>query len=545
MLAVRGRRILTFWLAFVLGLAALPALAAAGDGKTIVLLGVEGERAPRLKNTLEQMIKSQHEILPGSVYRDAARRLRAEKLTPNNVKKVCAYLKVDGVVDGTVVEDEAGYTFILRLRSAANGIIEKKIPMRLNAPILREPMANKLSNRLLPAIADLPAVDKDGEDATRVAAARTGKRPSDDAPADPEISELGDSDGRGKGRRASAGDDDGDDDDGRRGKRRRTSSRDDGDEDADGEEGGRGDDGERVASSDDGDSDDSSDDSDSSSDSDDGDSDSSIEGSADSLTARQTTPRTTPLLLSAGVSFVGRNLTFAYDGVEGMAPPGFSGSLVPGAYVVGELYPAAFGGERGGVADLGIGFVVDRAIGLTTGALDDAGNVTDVDTSMWRYGVNARYRHNFDDEPNGVSVQAVLGFTSSGFSINKGQAPNGIDVPNVGYRTVDIGGGGRLPLVGKLSFLGEAKVLAPLDAGPIQRTSQYGPATVFGVDAEAGFELQITRSFLARAGARLMLVKLTFDGDGSLDDRDGDGTQDVASASDRYLGGFVTGGYAF
>jgi hypothetical protein len=109
MLAVRGRRILTFWLAFAVVLSALPTLAAAGDGKTIVLLGVEGERTPRLKNSLEQMIKTQHEILPGSVYRDAARRLRAQKLTPKNVKKVCAYLKVDGLVDGTVVEDEAGY----------------------------------------------------------------------------------------------------------------------------------------------------------------------------------------------------------------------------------------------------------------------------------------------------------------------------------------------------------------------------------------------------------------------------------------------------
>jgi hypothetical protein len=412
--------------------------------------------------------------------------------------------------------------------------------MRLNDPVLREPMANKLSNRLLPAIADLPEVDKDGEEATRVAAARRGRSRTEDAESDPEISELGDSGGRGKGRRASAGDDDDDD----RGKGRRASSRDDGDGEEsadDGEESA--DDGERVATSDD-DSDSSSDD-DSGSSSDDSDSDSSIEGSADSLTDRKSSPRTTPLLLNAGVSFAGRNLTFAYDGVEGMAPPGFSGSLVPGAYVVGELYPAAFGGSRGGMADFGIGFVVDRAIGLTTGALDDAGAVTDIDTSMWRYGVNARLRHNFDEERNGVSVHGLLGFTSAGFSINKGQAPNGIDVPNVGYKTIDVGGGARLPLFGMMSFLTEIKVLAPLDAGPIQRNSQYGPATLFGFEAEAGFEYQITRNLLARAGARLNLMKFTFDGDGTLDDRDGDGTQDVASASDRYVGGFVTGGYSF
>ena len=541
MLAVRGRRILTLWLAFAVVLSALPTLAAAGDGKTIVLLGVEGERTPRLKGSLEQMIKTQNEILPGSVYRDAARRLRAQKLTPKNVKKVCAYLKVDGVVDGTVVEDEAGYTFILRLRSAANGIIEKKIPMRLNDPVLRETMANKLSNRLLPAIADLPPVDKDGEDATRVAAARRGKSRTEDAPSDPEISELGDSDGRSKRSRASTRDDD--DDDG--GKRRRSSRDDEDGAESGGEDGDESgdDDGERVASSDD-DSDSSSDD-DSGSSSDDSDSDSSIDGSADSLTSRRTSPRTTPLLLNAGVSFSGRNLTFAYDGVEGMAPPGFSGSLVPGAYVVGELYPAAFGGSRGGMANFGIGFVFDRAIGLTTGALDDAGNVTDVDTAMWRYGVNARLRHNFGEERNGVSVHGLVGFTSAGFSINKGQAPNGIDVPNVGYKTIDVGGGGRLPLFGMLSFLGEVKVLAPLDAGPIQETTEYGPATLFGVDAEAAFEYQITRNLLARAGARLSLMKFTFDGEGTLDDRDSDGTQDVASASDRYLGGFVTGGYSF
>jgi len=541
MTAARGRRLLVFWLAFALLLPA--AVVAAGpDDKTIVMLEVEGEREPRLRKSLERMVKTQHEILPGSTYRDAARRLRAVKLTPNNVKRVCAYLKVDGVLDGTVVQDEDGYKFVVRLRSASDGVIQKQIPMRLAQSRLSEKMADQLAQRLMVAIDDLPAVDKTGQDATRVAGA--GDEDADEPPASKKgkkVAAARPAKGK-KGKKAaivkvgpnevppdqdqveaqtvpSAREDekDGDSDEEEDGDRRRVAMKDGGEEEEGGDEGGD-----------------------------------DVDGSVDSEAASPapaTSLRTTPLLVNLGVSFIGRKLSFDYSGVAEEAPPGYSGSPVPGAYLSGEVYPAAFGGDRGVLANLGVGIVLDRVISLNSAVNDAAGMPVALPTRMWRYGANLRYRHNFGgDEPRGISMHGAVGYNTAGFSINKGDAPGGptsVDVPNVNYKYVDIGIGGRIPIFGQLSFLAEAKFLAPLAAGQIQQPEQYGAASVTGIEGEAVLEYQITSRIHARAGGRLMQLKYSFNGNGTLDDRDANGEKDVSGASDRFLGGFVTGGYSF
>lgn len=577
MLAGQGRIFLSCWLAFGIVLCLAPARARAGD-RTIVLLDVEGEETPRLRQSLERIIKSQHEILPAAAYRDAARRLRAKKLTPNNIKKVCAYLKVDAIVDGTVERDEEGYKLLIRLRSAVSGVIEKKFPVRLVQPRLSAEMADKLAARLMPAIDDLPQVDKDGEDATRVAAARRGRARKGierDEAAGAEQEELSEvkrkgarketgkgkgeevavarqgQGGKGKGKaKGRAIDEDEDDQDaapradrrkGRAGTRKAASAG--GEEEPLAEEDiGEREEGDRVDGSDDlGDEDGDRDEG--------GDGEGDIEGSIDddgSLIATASTPRTTPLLVNVGMSFIGRKLSFSYSGAEGDAPPGFSGIPVPGAYVAGELYPASFSDdeERGALADFGVGFVVDRAIKLNSTHTADMVEVT-LPTRMWRYGLDARYRHNFDAAPNGYSVQASVGFNTAGFAIAKKETAHHIDLPNVNYKYIDAGGGGRIPIAGKLSFLAEAKLLAPLTTGQIQTNKHYGPATVMGFESEAVFEYQFTSNVMARAGGRFMLLDFSFDGDGALDDHDGNGENDIDGATDRYLGGFVTAGYWF
>ena len=110
------------------GLLLLPFVrqAEAASDKYIVMLDIEGERSPRLKKSISRMVKEQYKVMEGSSYRDAARRLRAEKLTPTNVKKVCGYLEADGVIDGTLVKAAEQYKFILRLRSCQTGAITKK-----------------------------------------------------------------------------------------------------------------------------------------------------------------------------------------------------------------------------------------------------------------------------------------------------------------------------------------------------------------------------------------------------------------------------------
>jgi len=606
-MAARGQLFLAF---AVLGGVLLPLArrAEAAADKYIVMLDIEGERSPRLKKSIARMVKEQYKVMEGSSYRDAARRLRAEKLTPTNVKKVCGYLEVDGVVDGTLVKEDGRYKFTLRLRSAVTGAIAKKIPMFINQPSLSQNMADQLEERLLSAIADLPRA---GGGTKAKGGSKFGSDDDDDvAPS------------KKKGKKGKVDDDDEDDDDDQEDEPRKMSKaekraaekkakaealaekkaareeaareakekkarekaekemakkkkakEEDDDEEADDEEEeevtsrskkGKKDKQKKVASKDDDeddegdeptDEDDESDEDepkraamrDAEQDEDDSSNpDLGLEASAAKPTAA-TGVRTTPLLVNAGMSFVGRNLTFKSSAPAEDAPRGYKGKTVPGVYATGELYPMTFAGAKGVLANVGVGFVADRVIKLNSSVSDGMDGTALLPTKQSRYGANLRYRHNFGSGPRGVSLLASVGYNKLTFSIDKSGAPENVivDVPNTSYAYVDPGLGVRVPVAGNLSALAEGKFMAVLDTGQIQTPEQYGAATVTGFDGDLGLEYALGDHFLARAGARLIMLGYSFKGNGVQSDRDGNGSADVGGASDRYLGGYLTAGYAF
>lgn len=618
-MAARGQLFIAF---AVLGGALLPFVrqAEAAKDKHIVLLDIEGERSPRLKKSIARMVKEQYQVMEGSSYRDAARRLRAEKLIPVNVKKVCSYLEVDGVIDGTLVKEDGRYKFTLRLRSAVTGAIAKKIPMYINQPSLSQNMADQLEERLLAAIADLPrpgggtkvkakgrADDDDEDEDTGFVSKKKGKKvkPAADDEDDDEDEEeeaprkMSKAEKRAAEKKAKAAalaekkreekeareeaarearekkerekaekemarknkkkikdeeedeDDDADADDeevavkSKKNKGKKAAAKDDeeaADEDAD-EDSDKDDEDEdspkkRAAMRDAGEQEEDSDDA--------SNPDLGLEKSADKPTAA-TGVRTTPLLVNAGMSFVGRNLSFKSSAPADSAPRGYQGKTVPGVYATGELYPMTFAGAKGALANIGVGFVADRVIKLNSSVSDGMDGTTLLPTKQSRYGVNLRYRHNFGSGPRGVSLMASVGYNRLTFSIDKSGAPDNVivDVPNTAYSYVDPGLGVRVPIAGALSALVEGKFMAVLGTGEIQTPEQYGAATVTGFDGDAGLEYALGDHFLARAGARLIMIGYSFKGNGAQSDRDGNGSADVGGASDRYLGGYLTAGYAF
>jgi hypothetical protein len=561
------------------------------------------------------MIKEQYKVMEGSSYRDAARRLRAEKLTPTNVKKVCGYLEVDGVVDGTIVKEDGRYKFTLRLRSAVTGAISKKIPMFINQPSLSQNMSDQLEERLLSAIADLPrsgggtkiknkskfAADDDEDEDVVAIKGKKGKKArgaddEDDEDEEDEPKKMTRAEKRAADKKAKAAalaekkaaaaeareeaaaearekkerekaekemakkkkkaksDDDDDEDDeaddeevaskSKKGKKdsKKASAKDDDDEADDDEAAVDEDDAEdedepkRAAMRDAGD-----DDADDASNPDLG-----LAKSADRPSA-STGIRTTPLLVNAGVSFIGRNLSFKSSAPADQQPQGYKGTTVPGVYATGELYPATFAGVKGVLANVGVGFVADRVIKLNSSVSDGMDGTALLATKQSRYGANLRYRHNFGNGPRGVSVWGAVGYNRMTFSMDKAAAPENVivDVPNVAYSYVDPGLGVRVPIAGPLSAAVEGKFLAILGTGEIQGPEQYGAAKVTGFDADAALEYAVGDHFLARAGARLIQIGYSFTGNGTLSDRDANGSADVGGASDRYLGGYVTAGYAF
>lgn len=601
-MTARGQLFVAF---AVLGGALLPLAgqAEAASDKYIVMLDIEGERSPRLKKSISRMVKEQYKVMEGSSYKDAARRLRAEKLTPTNVKKVCGYLDVDGIIDGTLVKEDGRYKFTLRLRSAVTGAIAKKIPMFINQPSLSQNMADQLEERLLAAIADLPRagggtkiakgkkskfsdeeedVEEEEEDepkkmtkAEKRAAAKKAKaealaaKKAEEKAAKEEAArekkerekaekEMAKKKKKKKGKSADEDEEDEEDADdeevvvakGKKGKKdkKKASSKDDEDEDDEADEpvdedsedaeDEAEDEPKRAAMRDAGDQDEDRDDA--------SNPDLGVAASAGRPTAA-TGIRTTPLLVNAGASFIGRNLTFNSSAPADQRPQGYKGKTVPGVTATGELYPMGFAGAKGVLANVGVGFVADRVIKLNSSVSDGMDGTALLPTKQSRYGANLRYRHNFGSGPKGVSVWGAVGYNRLTFSIDKSGAPENVtvDVPNMAYSYVDPGLGVRVPVAGSLSALAEGKFMAILSTGEVQNPEQYGAATVTGFDADLALEYALTDHFLVRAGGRLMAIGYKFKGNGELSDRDGNGEADVGGASDRYLGGYLTGGYAF
>ena len=554
-MAARGRLLLSCVALGALLLVAAPPEAAAD--KYIVVMDIEGERGSRIKTSITRMVKSQHEVMRDSNYHTMARRLRAKKLIPVHVKKVCAALKADGVIDGTLVKDDGRYRFTLRLRSGATGAIIKTIPMYINQPSISDTMYDKIEERLLAAIDGLPSLeggkkrrgpervdeDEDFEEEPRVDRKAERKRAAEEKRRAAAERKAAEKEARAEAARKKKEEAE----ERRRARVRKASARDEVDEEAE-DEGGLDD----LDEEDPLDGDQAEDDEEprrtamrDAGEDDDDEPDASVE--AEVSPSAPTSPRTTPVLLHAGVSFVGRNLSFSYAGDEADRPLGYQGNPVPGIFAEGEIYPMAFSNKRGVLANLGVGFVADRVLRLNSAVDDGMGGTALLTTRQSRYGASLLYRHNFGDGPRGVSLTASVGYTKLSFVIDKEAAPAGVivDVPNVSYAYADPGLGVRIPITGPLAALVEGKFLAVLDTGEIQDPNQYGAATVTGFDADAGLEYRIGEHFLARAGARFVMMGYAFKGTGTLTDRDENGEVDVGGASDRYLGGYVTAGYAF
>jgi hypothetical protein len=244
-----------------------------------------------------------------------------------------------------------------------------------------------------------------------------------------------------------------------------------------------------------------------------------------------------------GASFAKRTLSFrsARGLDEQYRPAGYEGGIVPGAYVSGALYPFAFGAGSGAASRLGITFLYDKAFGINSSVIDpNTMEAITVPTVQRRWGVGAAYRMAFGKSPTNPSITLLVGYHKSRFVIDKQASPVEIDVPNTKYTWIDPGVRFRVGLSRPIALYAEARALAVLFTGEVQKPMQYGAATVTGLDADAGIEYWITSRYLLRVGARYTALGYDFKGNGVLSDRDGDGETDVGGALDAYLGGYAT-----
>lgn len=442
--------------------------------------------------------------MSAQAYRNAAKRLRAKKLIPKNIKRVSRYLEADGIVDGSIEPKGGRYTLIIRIRSGKTGLIVKKITLKLSKPNLTTSMETQLKSRLNEGVQALGGGKKSASvEIEESESIRDDEEIGDSTPEPQENDRM-------ERRRAPLEE---------KSNQKNEEAKEENFIDVE------------EANDEGGDED-------------------FVELEPQPKKGDQGENRDGPsprsFYLFGGVGTVKRDLNFNFIQVGNPPeepPVPYIGSFVPTAVVGAEVYPLALAGQTNFLSGLGVVGTYEKALSIQTTLNGEA-----LPTSYDRIRVGGIFRHVFGNSNRSPSIAISAGYNLQNFVIDKNAATSAVvEIPNVEYVYVDPGLVLRLPL-GRLAFFADVRGILILDAGEIQEQSQYGAATITGLDGDVGIELSLTKNFVLRLGARYSRFGYKFQAEGTpanLADRDNDGQLDVPGATDTYLGGYGALGVQF
>lgn len=508
--ATNNRR--RFLIALVaLGLLVSGAGRASAAKKRVALLDFTGPKAAKFQASVLKVLKKSAKVVSQKAFTKAAKKVKDFSMDADSVAKVAKRLELAGVVSGKVAKKKGKYKLTIKVREGQEGeFLEEVVTVSVKAAKLNKAQEKKVARELGALLRELPdAEEAEPEDEGEAEGGDDGDRPVV-AGAEEDVGEEG-AEPKKKGKQL---------------KERTAAASEGGEEEAGGgEEEGGGEESEPPPSG--------------------GEVSKKAEVSSDSQADLDARGRAVDV--AGGLSFCQRTLTFSYDSNLVNTPQGYDGTLVPGLYVTGEVYPMALVNKKDNsfTRHIGLSLVLDKVLLIKSkpAGMDDV----DLPTSQTRYGAGLVYRYNFGSSPTSPTVKVSARYNKLTFSIDESGAPEGvvIDIPDTSYTYIDPGVGLRFPITGAIAALGEARFLFVTKAGQIQQMMQYGTTTITGYDVDLGGEYKLSSSLLVRAGLRYTAMSLKFDGSGELTDRNGDGTQDVTSAKDKYLGLYATAGWLY
>jgi hypothetical protein len=241
-----------------------------------------------------------------------------------------------------------------------------------------------------------------------------------------------------------------------------------------------------------------------------------------------------------GISLLTRSVTFNSTDIP-EAPKSYTQSPVPGARFSGELYPFAFSHPTGPAGGLGIVGDYDQTLSLSLRTPSQPDTLLHATQRHWSVGV--RYRISFGALPTSPTLALGVSYGAREFIVDRTPLAGAqIDLPDVDYKIIEPAALLRIPLGRVVALSIGGKGLLVRSAGAIEDPDQYGDASVYGVEAELGLDLVLGRHIALRVAGELTQIAFSFAGNGTLsNDRDNDPTtQDVAGATDRYIGGVAT-----
>ncbi|HUS66048.1 MAG TPA: hypothetical protein VMZ28_15955 [Kofleriaceae bacterium] len=477
----------------------------AAKKKKVVVLDFKGPKAAPVQKKVVLLIKKMATIVTQAKFTATAKKVKGFKANAAGVAKVAKKLKAHAVVSGKVTKKKAKYKLTIQVREGRSGdYVGDDIVVTMKGGKLTKAHEKKIARELKAIIDDLPAPGKQVEE----------EPPPEEEPV-AEEEEAAPKEEEEEVRVAGA----------------------EGSEEGGAEE-------EEAAPKEDEEKEEEKEDE---KEDDDEKDESSVSKSVKLSSAEQADmdARGRAVDVSAGLAFEKRSLTFAHDGDLVNTPQGYDGAMVPGLYVLGEVYPMALVNKKatGFTRHIGLTLMLDKVLLIKS---KPAGMDVDLPTSQTRFGFGLVYRLNFGTTPTSPTLKIGARYNKLSFTIDESAAPAAmVEIPDVSYTYIDPGVAFRYPFTEKIAANAEAHYLIVSKAGQIQESMQYGTSKVSGFDVDLGGEYKLSDSLLVRAGFRYSAINLTFEGNGTLTNRDADAEQDVQSAKDAYLGIYATAGYLF
>lgn len=136
----------------LLGLLLLSASARAEERKSVAVLDVVG--APRVQLVIQNVVKKTHTLVPLAKWNAAAKRLGAMGRASDEIAMVAGDLKVDAVVTATVKKDKESGTWTLNVsaRHGPTGKAVDKLRYPLKGPRVDPATLKQLANEVGPAV---------------------------------------------------------------------------------------------------------------------------------------------------------------------------------------------------------------------------------------------------------------------------------------------------------------------------------------------------------------------------------------------------------
>jgi hypothetical protein len=220
-----------------------------------------------------------------------------------------------------------------------------------------------------------------------------------------------------------------------------------------------------------------------------------------------------PKFFVEGGAFVtSRGMTFAHDPVDSqMGTPDYPAQGLAGISLGASVYPMPTEKLSNDPSGIGFSFHLQKSVGSLFSAFDPDGNTYGdytIDHTAYEGGIHYRIPTDllsFDGEVN----YGKFGYIIAGL-------PGGVQIPDVDYSYLGIGGTLDLKVTDRTRAGFGAHYMYLLDAGDVSDETWYGSGSASGLDLEAHFQVPITDAMFIRGQVDYRRVSMDFEESGDV-----------------------------